>query len=172
MSFGSLYESHQQALRNQPRVQVVTGPPASRDSSPLPRCPHAVWIGACPACHPIHTSKDRTWHFTHPTLGQIDSKGAFDRRCKENGLVRVSEDELTTRGNPTKPAMPRLSERVIGDIYSDVKQQSRNPDLVEQKWRETQANVATPISPVGVEYAKPEGSWQGSKSHSDQSDRN
>ena len=121
------------------------------------RCPHGVWEPACSVCKPIHTSRDQTWHFQHPTLGHIDSKGEFDRRCKVKGLVRVSTDELMTRGEPTKPDLPKVSEHVIGAIYREVKEQVKNPVLVEQKWRESQAKVATPLSPVGVDYAGKEG---------------
>ena len=77
------------------------------------RCPHGVWEPACSVCKPIHTSRDQTWHFQHPTLGHIDSKGEFDRRCKVKGLVRVSTDELMTRGEPTKPDCPKVSEKMI-----------------------------------------------------------
>lgn len=120
------------------------------------RCVHAVWIGACPTCRPVHTSRDQAWHFTHPTLGHIDSKGEFDRRCKAQGLVRVSTDELLTRGKPTTPALPKVSSAQIGEIVRDLKQRAANPAVIEQKWRETQAKVQTPISPVGVEMVHQE----------------
>ena len=116
-------------------------------------CEHGVWVGACDVCKPIHSSRDQAWPFRHPTLGYIDSKRVFDARCKAKGLVRVSTDELTTRGNPTTPSMPKVDVATIGAIYQDIKQQAKNPELVERKWRETQAKVRIPISPVGVELA-------------------
>ena len=120
-------------------------------------CRHQVWIGACPTCKPIQVNRDQAWHFDHPTLGHIDSKGVFDRRCKAKGLVRVSTDELTTRGEPTKPALPVVSTQMIGGIVRELRQQMRTPGVVERTWRETQARVHTPISPVGVEMAGKEG---------------
>lgn len=119
-------------------------------------CEHGIWIGACGVCKPIQTSRDQAWHFQHPTLGQIDSKGEFDRRCKAKGLVRVSTDELVTRGEPTKPSLPRVSKEMIGGLVRELAAQAKNPALVERKWRETQAKVRTPLSPVGVEYAQKE----------------
>lgn len=120
----------------------------------MSQCAHGKWEGACNICKPIHVSKDQTWNFKHPTLGYINSKGGFDRKCKEAGLVRVCEDDLVTRGNPTKPADIKVDKKAIGAIYNDIRQQSKNPQLVEQKWRETQKKVSEPISPVGVDYAE------------------
>ena len=116
-------------------------------------CPHGIWVGACAICKPVHSSRDQAWHFTHPTLGQINSKGEFDRKCKAKGLVRVSTDELTTRGEPTKPALPSVNRQQIGAIVRDLKQQMGNPAVIERKWQETQARVQQPLSPVGVDRA-------------------
>ncbi len=115
-------------------------------------CPHGVWVGACATCKPIHSSRDQAWHFTHPTLGRIDSKGEFDRRCKAKGLVRVSTDELMTRGEPTRPSLPTLDRKQIETILREELPKSRNPELVAQKEQEQQRRLATPLSPVGVEY--------------------
>ena len=120
-------------------------------------CPHGRWIGACDVCKPIHTSRDQAWHFRHPTLGYIDSKGEFDRRCKAKGLVRVASDELVTRGEPTKPPLPTRQEigKLLDGVVHDVMAQSRNPVRVEQTWRKTHQRVRQPLSPVGVEYVQP-----------------
>ena len=115
-------------------------------------CEHRVWVGACDVCKPIHTSRDQAWHFQHPTLGYIDSKGEFDRRCKAKGLVRVSTDDLVTRGEPTKPSMPKVDPKMIGNLVQEIKQQA-TPDRVEAKWRESQAKAKQAISPTGVDYA-------------------
>lgn len=118
-------------------------------------CEHGIWIGACSACKPIHTNRDQAWHFDHPVFGRIDSKGAFDRHCKAKGWVRVSTDELMTRGEPTKRALPdrrEIAQQVEG-VIREVKAESANAERVERKWRETQERVATPVSPVGVDYA-------------------
>ena len=95
------------------------------------------------------------WRFKHPTLGYIDSKGEFDRRCQAKGLVRVSSDELTTRGVPTRPTMPKLDPNRMSEIVREVREQSKNPDLVNRKWKESHELVEKPLSPVGVDYAKP-----------------
>ena len=118
------------------------------------RCSHGVWESACDVCKPIHTSRDQAWHFKHPTLGYIDSKGEFDRRCKAKGLVRVSTDELMTRGEPSKPSLPTVDRKLIEGILREELPKSRNPEFVAEKERLQQTRLATPISPVGVEYVR------------------
>ena len=120
-------------------------------------CPHGIWPAACATCKPIHSSKDQAWHFQHPTLGYIDSKGEFDRRCKAKGLVRVSTDELMTRGEPTKPGPVRVDQKVIGSLVREFKEKAKNPDIVAQHEQEHTARMKDVISPVGVDYARKEG---------------
>lgn len=160
MSFGSLYEVRQRRFMRE-RVEI------GRDEPPAPICAHVASASpvfcqhrvesfCCATCKPIHSSKDQLWEFTHPRLGPIHSKGVFDRKCREQGLVRVSQDELMTRGEPTKPSLPSRWEisRRVESVIRDVKAQSANQELVERKWRETQERAAHPASPVGVEYVK------------------
>ena len=120
-------------------------------------CPHGVWEGACATCKPIHTSRDQAWHFCHPTLGYIDSKGEFDRRCKAKGLVRVSRDELVTRGEPTKPDPVRVNRKMIGEMVREFKEKAKNPEFVVQQEQKVAQRMSTPLSPVGVDYAGKEG---------------
>ena len=120
-------------------------------------CPHGIWPAACAPCKPIHSSKDQAWHFQHPTLGYIDSKGEFDRRCKAKGLVRVSTDELMTRGEPTKPGPVKVDQKVIGSLVREFKEKAKNPDIVAQHEQEHTARMKDVISPVGVDYARKEG---------------
>jgi len=114
-------------------------------------------------CKPVHTSRDQAWHFDHPSMGRFDSKGAFDRACKAKGLVRVSTDELVTRGEPTKPPPFSIDRTSIQKILREELPKSRNYDLVARKEQEQQQRLATPISPVGVDYAGKEEAWQGSR---------
>ena len=119
-------------------------------------CTHGVWEVACAICKPVHSSRDQAWHFRHPTLGYISSKGEFDRRCKAKGLVRVSTDELVTRGEPTKPGAVKVNPRMIGNLVQEFMAKSRNPDLVAAQAQRVAERVKTPLSPVGVDYATPE----------------
>src|SRR3990167_4711316 len=61
-------------------------------------CVHEIWVGACPMCKPVHTSRDQAWHFDHPSMGRFDSKGAFDRaRSEEHTSELQSQSNLVCR---------------------------------------------------------------------------
>lgn len=60
-----------------------------------------------------------------------------------------------TRGEPTNRSLPSRQEiaKHVEEGFREIYAQTKNPDLVERKWRETCGRAAQPVSPVGVDYA-------------------
>lgn len=106
-------------------------------------CEHGVWVGACNACKPIHTSRDQLWHFDYPfKAGQpkvaIHSKRQFDVECRARGLRHVSRDDLLSKGQPSRPQPKTMNRQVLEPVLKQVIQESKSKDRVETAWKRQQ----------------------------------